>query len=115
MDWKTFEEKEENSCKTFDVKFRSFKMYHMQVSQAKAFYPCNVNSIKALLIPVHWQVLGRKLQCGVRDMKTRTNAWAGDHFVKMRSMKDSSVTTLKSLEDKADSGSVFLLFKLNKV
>ena len=32
LDWKTSEEKEENSCKTFDVKSRSFKMYHMQVS-----------------------------------------------------------------------------------
>ena len=46
-------------------------------------------------MPVHWQVLGRKLQCGVRDMKTRR--------------KDSSVTTLKSLEDKADSGECFLV------
>ena len=72
MDGKTSEEKEENPCKTFDVKSRSFKVYYMQVSQAKAFYPCNVNSIKTLLIPVHRQVLGRKLQRGVRDMKTRT-------------------------------------------
>ena len=52
MDGKTSEEKEENSCKTFDVKSRSSKMYHIQVRYAKAFYPCNVNS--ALLIPVHW-------------------------------------------------------------
>ena len=51
MDGKTSEEKEENPCKTFDVKSRIFKMYHMQVSEAKAFYSCNDNSIKALLIP----------------------------------------------------------------
>ena len=66
-------------CKTFDVKSRSFKIYHMQVSYAKAFYPYHVNSIKAFLIPVHWQVLGRKLQCGVCEVKTRTkrlNRWS---------------------------------------
>ena len=35
MDGKTSKEKEENSCKNFDIKSKSFEMYHMQVSGGK--------------------------------------------------------------------------------
>ena len=58
-----------------------------------------------ILIPVHSQVLGGKLQRGVHDIKTRyTTAEPVAIFVKMGSRADSSLTTLKRLLDKADNG-----------